>query len=234
LKGLAISGEMNPARRGRGDFALQIFGQSTRESNCDCDRSEQANLLQAIYLQNDIDIHQALRQNGGWIDQVTASWPKSAGNADAAAQRGAAMAEAEQRLRTRMEQRVEQMLKMPEARQAQVRQRLKKELDQVNTKRAEYGYEPLKLAALIEAVRGDKSAETAEATAKSEPKRKSVAADEIEAAVKSAYMRTLCRHPDQDEMAVAVTFVQESDEPTAGFRSVVWALMNTKEFVLTH
>lgn len=237
LTGLAISGDMNPARRGRGDFALQIFGQSTRESNCDCDRSEQANLLQAIYLQNDIDIHQSLRQNGGWIDQVTASWPKSPGNADAAAERGAAMAQAEQRMRTRLEQRVEQMLKMPEERQTQVRQRLKKEIEQVNAKCAEYGYEPLTLNALLKAVRGEKAAETedtAEVATNPETKRKGVAAEEIESAIKSAYMRTLCRHPDQEEIAVAVTFVQESDEPVSGFRSVVWALMNTKEFVLTH
>jgi hypothetical protein len=237
LTGLAISGDMNPSRRGRNDFALQIFGQSTRESNCDCDRSEQANLLQAIYLQNDIDIHQALRQNGGWVEQVTAAWPKSAGNAGSAADRGAAMAKAEERMRIRLEQRVEQMLKMPEARQTQVRQRLKKELEQANAKRAEYGYQPLTLNELVKAVRGDKAAnaeDTAEDATKPEAKRKGVAAEEIESAIKSAYMRTLCRHPDQEELAVAVTFIQESDEPVSGFRSVVWALMNTKEFVLTH
>jgi len=241
LTGLAISGDMNPARRGRGDFALQIFGQSTRESNCDCDRSEQANLLQAIYLQNDIDIHQALRQNGGWVDQATSSWPKPAGNAGAMAQRGAAIKVAEERVRARMEQRVEQMLKMPEARQVQVRQRLKKELDQVNAKLADSGYEPLKLAELIESVRGDKeladgseSPADADVAAKPDAKRSSVAVQEIEAAVKSAYLRMLCRQPDQEELSVAVAFVQESDESVSGFRSVVWALLNTKEFVLTH
>lgn len=247
LKGLAISGDMNPVRRGRGDFALQIFGQSTRESNCDCDRSDQANLLQAIYLQNDIDIHQALRQNGGWVDQVTRSWPQPAGNGNmaaekVAAQKEAAMAVAEQRMRARLEQRVEQMLKLPEARQDQVRQRLKKELNQANAKRAEYGFEPLTLAELINSVRGDKDPavpsevadEPADTGQKTAAKRMSVAAQEIEAAVKSAYLRTLCRQPDQDELAVAVTFVQESDEPVSGFRSVVWALLNTKEFVLTH
>ena len=237
LTGLAISGDMNPSRRGRNDFALQIFGQSTRESNCDCDRSEQANLLQAIYLQNDIDIHQALRQNGGWVEQVTASWPKLPGNAGGAAERGVAMAQAEERMRARLEQRVEQMLKMPEARQTQVRQRLKKELEQANVKRAEYGYQPLTLNELVKAVRGDKAAaveDTAEVATKPEAKRKGVASEEIESAIKSAYMRTLCRHPDQEELAVAVTFIQESDEPVSGFRSVVWALMNTKEFVLTH
>jgi hypothetical protein len=129
------------------------------------------------------------------------------------------------------------MLKMPEARQAQTRQRLKKELEQANVKRAEYGYEPLTLNELIKAVRGDKAADAkdaAEVATNPEAKRKGVAAEEIESAIRSAYMRTLCRKPDQEELAVAVTFIQESDEPVSGFRSVVWALMNTKEFVLTH
>jgi hypothetical protein len=78
------------------------------------------------------------------------------------------------------------------------------------------------------------TADTLEVATTPEAKRKGVAAEDIESAIKSAYMRTLCRRPDQDELAVAVMFVQESDEPVSGFRSVVWALMNTKEFVLTH
>jgi len=133
------------------------------------------------------------------------------------------------------------MLKMPEARQVHVRQRLKKELDQVNAKLADSGYEPLKLAELIESVRGDKeladgseSPADADVAAKPDAKRSSVAVQEIEAAVKSAYLRMLCRQPDQEELSVAVAFVQESDESVSGFRSVVWALLNTKEFVLTH
>ena len=35
------------------NFALMVFGRSTRESNCDCDRSEDPTLLQTIFLQND-------------------------------------------------------------------------------------------------------------------------------------------------------------------------------------
>ena len=33
---------------------------STRESNCDCDRSMEASLLQTVYLQNDADLYQAI------------------------------------------------------------------------------------------------------------------------------------------------------------------------------
>jgi hypothetical protein len=53
-------------------FALQVFGRSIRESNCDCDRSMDASLLQTVYLQNDTTVLQALE--GGrdsWIGQLT-------------------------------------------------------------------------------------------------------------------------------------------------------------------
>ena len=40
-------------RGGNAAYALTIFGRSTRHSNCDCDRSTEASLLQTVYLQND-------------------------------------------------------------------------------------------------------------------------------------------------------------------------------------
>ncbi len=47
-------------RRGPGNYAAKVFGSSTRETNCDCNRSDEPNLLQAIYLQNDADLDTAL------------------------------------------------------------------------------------------------------------------------------------------------------------------------------
>ena len=57
LKGRAIAIAGTNGRNGKGtatlSFALQVFGRSTRESNCDCDRSMEASLLQTVYMQND-------------------------------------------------------------------------------------------------------------------------------------------------------------------------------------
>ena len=79
LTGRAIKVPGSNARTNQGGnagnvgFALQVFGRSIRESNCDCDRSMDASLLQTVYLQNDQGVHTAL--NGGrdtWIGQITA------------------------------------------------------------------------------------------------------------------------------------------------------------------
>jgi hypothetical protein len=241
LTGLAISGDMNPARRGRGDFALQIFGQSTRESNCDCDRSDQANLLQAIYLQNDIDIHQALKQNGGWVQEVTADWPKPRTGGAMTPERQAAMVAADERMQRGLTQRASQILKLPEARQAEARSKLKKELAQANAKREQFGYPPLNMSQLFKQAQGKNTGDgpsTDDSAAPSDQsalaKRPALDPAKIESAVQAAYLRTLCRKADNEELTAAIAFVQESEEPVSGFQSVVWALLNTKEFVLTH
>src|SRR6185369_16453487 len=52
-------------------FALQVFGRSIRESNCDCDRSMEASLLQTVFLQNDSAVIQAIEQDKySWIAQI--------------------------------------------------------------------------------------------------------------------------------------------------------------------
>ncbi|MGI8981884.1 MAG: DUF1549 and DUF1553 domain-containing protein [Pirellulaceae bacterium] len=78
LKGRAISIAGSSAQNGGGNragnagFALTVFGRSIRESNCDCDRSMEASLLQTVFLQND---NQVLSQiNGGketWADDLS-------------------------------------------------------------------------------------------------------------------------------------------------------------------
>ncbi|MCE9528421.1 MAG: DUF1549 and DUF1553 domain-containing protein, partial [Planctomycetales bacterium] len=59
-------------RAGNAGFALTVFGRNIRESNCDCDRSMEASLLQTVFLQND---NQVLSQiNGGketWTDDLS-------------------------------------------------------------------------------------------------------------------------------------------------------------------
>lgn len=72
-RGIAIAGASANGNRGANTagFALTVFGRSIRESNCDCDRSMEASLLQTVFLQND---NQVLTQiNGGrdtWMDDL--------------------------------------------------------------------------------------------------------------------------------------------------------------------
>ena len=62
-----------PAGRGRnnGTYANKVFGASTRETNCDCNRSDEPNLLQSIYLQNDNEIFTTIDRPDGWLIERT-------------------------------------------------------------------------------------------------------------------------------------------------------------------
>ena len=66
-KGGALAG-----RRNSGDFASKIFGRSPRDTNCDCSASNEPNLLQSIYLQNDKEVLDAIDRKGGWLAEVKA------------------------------------------------------------------------------------------------------------------------------------------------------------------
>jgi len=50
--------------------------------------------------------------------------------------------------------------------------------------------------------------------------------------VTEAWLRTLSRPPDADEQARAVQHLQSSESMADGLRDLMWALLNTKEFVL--
>jgi hypothetical protein len=52
--------------------------------------------------------------------------------------------------------------------------------------------------------------------------------------VEQAYLRTLTRPPRPEEAARAVAHFQELGDLTAGARDLLWALVNTKEFVVNH
>ena len=66
------------------NYALTVFGRSLRESNCDCDRSAEASLLQVIFTRNDNDMHQMLSRKDSWVAQFGATADSKSGTQDSA------------------------------------------------------------------------------------------------------------------------------------------------------
>jgi hypothetical protein len=52
--------------------------------------------------------------------------------------------------------------------------------------------------------------------------------------IREAYLRTLNRLPTADELKVAREHLTASNDPIAGLRDVLWALLNTKEMIVNH
>jgi len=54
----------------------------------------------------------------------------------------------------------------------------------------------------------------------------------IDALIREAYLRTLSRPPQESELAIAREHVSAAADPLSGLRDLLWALLNTKEFVV--
>src|SRR5262249_32373542 len=54
------------------------------------------------------------------------------------------------------------------------------------------------------------------------------------AVIRQAYLRTLGRLPDERETGIAGKYFSEAGDPAKGVRDLLWALLNTKEFITNH
>lgn len=152
-KGRAVADSTAAGWGQSGKYALAVFGRSTRESNCDCDRSLEPSLLQTVFLRNDRDMLAQIERKGGWLDQVAAAGPAKPAQANKPA----------------------------------------------------------------------KQAEAAEPTAA-----------DLADIVRAAYLRTLSRPPEPTEAARAATYFAEAASVREAARDLLWALLNTKEFLVNH
>lgn len=216
VKGRAIS-EPGTGRRNSGGaptYALTVFGRSVRESNCDCDRSMEASLLQTVYLQNDGDVLDAITRRGGWIDQFGQASPARAGAPQAAAVSEEEIQKLRQQLRATREQLEEARRENKRAKIVQLQQKQRETRQKLNC------------------LLGQQEAGKPQA-AKPQEKAKTVKLEPAQA-VRQAYLRTLCREPSDAEMQTALTYIKESPDQVAGLRDVLWSLLNTKEFIVNH
>ena len=146
-------GESKAAGWGQsGKYALAVFGRSTRETNCDCDRSLEPSLLQTVFLRNDRDMLAQIDRKGGWVEQVARPFepPKKA------AKQGRAVAVA------------------------------------------------------------------------------AVKDEDVATIVRQAYLRTVSRPPAADEATRAAAYFAGAVSVREAARDLLWALLNTKEFLVNH
>jgi hypothetical protein len=189
------------------NYALQIFGKSLRESNCDCDRSNEPSLLQTVFLQNDQELLDLLDGNrNSWMAQLQRQL--SGGTA--------------------REERTETPRK-PRDYDRQIAQ-LKRSLE-----RAEADGDQERIKESRERLEAYRARYEPKAQPREEPQPQVAQADfGAEALIREAYLRTLSRYPADEELARARKFVQESEDPVDGVRGLLWALLNTKEFIVNH
>ena len=78
--------------------------------------------------------------------------------------------------------------------------------------------------------------ETGTVSAAKQPElvRKEVEPEKIAALIEQAYLRTLTRKPDEAELARGTKHLDEAPNHVEGLRDLMWALINTQEFMANH
>ena len=216
--------------RNRGEYALEVFGQSIRETNCDCDRSDSPSLLQSIYLRNDADMHKRLADKDGWVAQACKSigvpGPKGGVDPKQASKERAAKAYQKQ-----IVNRLRQIKKIPAERRKKMLDSTRKQYAKAKAKLKVIGYS---MPSLAELMKNPDAWMTEGLQPLSGNDKVGTASKTVDTLVEDAYLRTLSRYPDNEEREVSVSFIEESETPADGIQSLLWALVNTKEFIITH
>jgi hypothetical protein len=199
--------------KGGGDnYALTIFGKPVREANCDCERTADPTLLQTIYTRNDPSMLQRLEggNRSGWMDEMRAQFAPPGDRSPDALRKNLA----------KIEEKSASFLKKPEkpanaedseavARfEEQVRQ-YKQRLDEVNARK------------------DDLKKQLAEA----EKPQQQLSMDDV---ISQIFFRTLSRPPSAAEVTQAKADVAAAKTPLDGVRDLLWAMLNTREFMVNH
>lgn len=177
---------------GRDDlgYALSVFGRSSRETNCDCDRSNESSLLQTVFLVNDAAVQE-------WLSDPQASWSSQVAN-----KFGWQRSDAQRS--------VELSRRLAAARAAgRSRQVVALEAQAARQKR-----------------RIQAAPATTGATTMTDSQARWIA--------EQAYLRTLSRQPQQQELSTAIRYLRAGDDPVVAVQELMWGLINTKEFILNH
>jgi hypothetical protein len=182
-------------------YALQAFGRSTRNNNCDCDRSNETSLIQTVYLQNDQDVHFWLTHPKGWVAQK-------------------AMATESQD-----EVKVDQKrLETVNRRLAQLQRSAK------NMKLQESNQALKKIISRIQQLTSQRDT----IQQRIDESQESSSKVDVTDLITEAYLRTVGRFPTAVEVERCRIYIEESSSLMQGLTGVMWALINTKEFIVNH
>lgn len=226
---------------GRARYAMTAFGRPDRLTTCDCERTMEPSLVQSIYLRNDQDIFQFLDRPTGWLAELEKKYgPASSETKEAPPQpqkkkgakaeakmarpngagKGGAITPEEQM--QRLSRRIENLSRKGEKEQA----------DKLTTR----------LSQVQKMVAAKKKREQAAENRPPKPgngsdadvsKGKLTKKDEVRL-VREAYLRTVSRPPTKEELNIGRKYLADSPSPTGGMRDLLWALLNTKEFIVNH
>ena len=173
----------------------------------------EVSLLQTVYLQNDSDVLNKINGKLGWVDQLARELKPQQTQSQAKID---SLVKQVTNYRKQMQAGYK---KIAQYRKADDKAKIKSMQKRIDAAKP-------KLAGLEKRFK-DARAEIAAANAPMNDK-------DAASLVEQAYLRTLSRKPTQDELNRSLDYFQESEDSVEGARDLLWALLNTKEFIVNH
>ena len=201
-------------------YALSVFGKPDRTANCDCERSNDPTLLQAIFTRNDPAMNTLLdgynRKSKGWIQEINERY---SGKTKSSRQ---ALNSKQHKLH--IGQRKKLMAKTPK-KPANTQNKQAMQRYRVTAKMHSQALQELnrKIRKLRDAQSGQPS-----------NTQRPITAQEIDRLVNETFLRTLSHFPTKGELTKARADVSGSANKIDGIKDLLWALLNTKEFLANH
>ncbi|MEM7477619.1 MAG: DUF1549 and DUF1553 domain-containing protein [Planctomycetota bacterium] len=233
----AISKPGASARNNRQDdesYALRVFGRSIRESNCDCDRSSEPSLLQTIFMANDSAVHKWLNDpKTSWVAEVNAKfgWKSSVSPQEKARMKNltAQLERMVKGIKT-MDERIATLAKQDGKNQKQIAKSIAKKREEA-IKRAKSYAKKNDLQELWTQMRSGTHDSNENHM---EPEPTNMSEEQATWIAQQAYLRSLSREPNSQELDKVVAFLREDENPSKAVEGLMWSLVNTKEFILNH
>jgi hypothetical protein len=192
--------------RGSDSYALMTFGKPARLSNCDCERTSDPTLLQTLYTRNDPNFLALLDS----ARRDGAGWIEELRRA-ASPEYSPAKYEADIK---KLEAGKERLLKQRADRE-KTKPLAEKDLQKFNREMAEIN---------------DRLARARAGLADSQ-KRPTVDFDRV---IEEVFLRTVTRLPTAEEMQKARDDLNAAPDKITGVRELLWAMLNTREFMVNH
>ena len=199
-------------------YALNIFGKPDRAENCDCERSNDPTLLQAIFTRNDPSLNAMVegrdRKNPGWIAELDKTYNGVVSNRSSS------------KNNRQLKKLYQQRRKLTENAPKKPKSKNEKAMERFASANKEHRKKLQKLNNSIRQSNG--------ANRNSTPKTQPLTPERIDQLINETFLRTVSRFPSPLERTKAQTDVRNAKNKIHGIKDLLWALLNTKEFLVNH
>jgi hypothetical protein len=192
--------------RGGDNYTLTTFGKPARLANCDCERTSDPTLLQTLYTRNDPSFLALLDS----AKRDGTGWIEEL-------RRASSPESSPERIRA-------EIAKFEAGKERVIKQRAEREKGRVLAEKDRQKYER-------EVKDLDERITRARASLADSEKRKPV---DFDRAIEEVFLRTVSRPPTKDELAKAQQDIAAAADKAAGVRELLWAMLNTREFMVNH